>query len=228
MAKELEYALKCFHCKKPIMLENELALYDVSSTKNKSTQKFHKSCVEKYKADRAFKDSKKKKKKKTPDVMNKEHPEWEDWSRLYEFVKYKILNYKAYMNLPKYAVHRLQALHKGDIFNTKGVGWSDSEGYSYKVIYATFLLCKAKIENATHNKKFKSDMAKFNYIMAIVQSQINEVEMREQRKINMEKRLESRRLENVSLTKQSEDYEASKKMREEQKSIKDDLFEDLW
>jgi hypothetical protein len=50
--------------------------------------------------------------------------------------------------------------------------------YDYNTIYLTFVYCKDKIQQSLQNKNFTNEQAKFNYILAIVNNNINDVVLR--------------------------------------------------
>ena len=104
-------------------------------------------------------------------------PQNPDWIALYEYIKIEILKYND-MKLPKYLVLRLQGMTKGQfIANKKN---SINASYDYKTILITFKFCKTSILQAFESNKsnFKDEQHKLNYMMAIIDSEINNVVMR--------------------------------------------------
>ena len=101
--------------------------------------------------------------------------EKQDFDKLYHYVK-KILGYNEDMVLPKFMVMRLKGLQTGKFYaNNKTKTMAN---YDYNTIYLTFVYSKDKIQQALQTKKFDNEQNKFNYIMAIVQNNINEVVIR--------------------------------------------------
>ena len=95
-----------------------------------------------------------------------------DWDNLYQYVR-KLLGYDETMALPRFMVLRLKGLKEGKfIANKKN---KTTAQYDYKTIYLTFIYCKDKIHKALQTKSFTSEQNKFNYIMAIVENNINDV-----------------------------------------------------
>ena len=102
-------------------------------------------------------------------MTNKDKYEFEI---LYKYVK-KILGYDEDMALSKFMVLRLKGLSEGKFHANKKI--QSTANYDYKTIYLTFVYCKADIQKALQTKTFQSEQNKFNYIMAIVESNINDV-----------------------------------------------------
>ena len=113
------------------------------------------------------------KQKKVVKPMTKQ--EIQELDKLYKYVK-KILGYDDNMVLPKFMVMRLKGLAEGKYHannNIKSMG-----SYDYNTIYLTFIYCKDKIQRALQTKSFANEQAKFNYIFAIVNDNINDVVLR--------------------------------------------------
>ena len=96
----------------------------------------------------------------------------QDFDKLYQYVK-KILGYSDDMALPKFMVLRLKGLTEGKFMANKKT--KSKASYDYYTIYLTFIYCKDKIQKALQTKKFTNEQNKFNYIMAIVENNINDV-----------------------------------------------------
>lgn len=97
-----------------------------------------------------------------------------EWDELYEYVKYSILNYSKEKNLPKNLVLRLKGLRYGKFMaNNKTKNQGD---YSFKLILLTFKANKFNIINSIGDKsKFKNETHMINYIMTIVENNINDM-----------------------------------------------------
>ena len=101
--------------------------------------------------------------------------EKQEFDKLYQYVK-KLLGYDESMALPKFMVMRLKGLKDGKfIANNKTTTMAN---YDYNTILLTFMFCKDKIQQALQSKKFTSEQNKFNYILAIVNNNINDVVIR--------------------------------------------------
>lgn len=99
-----------------------------------------------------------------------------DWDELYEYVRSKIMGYDKNQSLEPYIVLRLKGLVDGKtIANNKH---KDKAHYSYKLILNTFKYCMPDIQRAVGRIAFKDTCGKFNYIMRIVENNINTVYIR--------------------------------------------------
>lgn len=100
----------------------------------------------------------------------------------------KILGYTDDMKLSKQQVLRLKGMSKGQfIINNKQ---KQNAQYSFNTIKLTFMFSKLAINKALSTKNFPNEMAKFNYIMAIVDGNLNEVSLRLKAKEKAEKEAE--------------------------------------
>ena len=113
--------------------------------------------------------------------------EKQDWDTLYNYVK-KTLGYDDTMALPKFVVMRLKGLSEGKYYANKKT--TTMAKYDYKTIYLTFIFCKDKIQQALQTKKFINEQAKFNYIFAIINNNINDVVLRLQKAKKTEEKIQ--------------------------------------
>lgn len=112
---------------------------------------------------------------KTPKKKMTEQ-ELADWDELYEYVRTKVMGYDKNQSLEPYIVLRLKGLVDGKtIANNKH---KNKAHYSYKLILLTFKYCNSSIQRAVGRIVFKDTCGKFNYIMRIVENNINTVYMR--------------------------------------------------
>lgn len=107
--------------------------------------------------------------------MQMTNNEKQEFDKLYEYVK-KILGYGEDMALPKFMVMRLKGLSEGKFYCNNKV--KKTAQYSYQTILLTFMYSKDKINKALQTKSFDNEQSKFNYIMAIIQNNINDVVIR--------------------------------------------------
>ena len=101
--------------------------------------------------------------------------EKQEFDKLYQYVK-KILGYSEDMALSKFMVMRLRGMSTGKFYANNKT--KSTATYDYNTIYLTFVYCKDKIQQALNTKKFETEQNKFNYIMAIVDNNINDVAIR--------------------------------------------------
>ena len=102
--------------------------------------------------------------------------EKEDWYALDDYVKHEVMGY-VNEGLNRNMVLRLKGLRYGQrIARNDAYKYAN---YSFKTILNTFKACSVRIRDVVNSKTFKNDMAKFNYIMAIIDGNIAEVSKRE-------------------------------------------------
>lgn len=99
--------------------------------------------------------------------------EIKEWDKLYQYIKKNILQYDDNKKLPKWFVLRLKGLNQGKFCannNIKSLGY-----YGFDVILLTFKIKKFDILIALKNKdKFKDEKHKINYMMTIIENNIND------------------------------------------------------
>lgn len=99
--------------------------------------------------------------------------EQEQWRELYSYVKTDILGYTESMKVPRLLILRLKGLKEGKFIANKKT--KPMASYSFNVILMTFKINKYLISTSISNKnKFKNEQHMINYIMAIVESKIND------------------------------------------------------
>lgn len=148
---------KCKHCGERIHIDEE---YEEISD---SEEYLHDRCIDEY---------------------NEKRKEHDDWCKLFEYVKGNILGYEKEMKLSKYQITRLKGLRDGEFISTKGK--KKKQGYPYNIIYLTFLFKTNDILYALKTKTFDNESRKFDYIMVIIENNINTIYIRmiEQEKAN--------------------------------------------
>lgn len=102
--------------------------------------------------------------------------EIEDWENLYEYVRHNVLGYDENQSLSKTMVLRLKGLSNNKFMANNNI--DDTANYSYKVILNTFKFCMLDIQRGLRTVTFKDEDHKFNYILKIVESNLNTVYMR--------------------------------------------------
>jgi hypothetical protein len=134
------------------------------------------------------------------------------WVELYEYVRSEIMGYTKNIKLPKHLVLRLQGMTKGQYINNKKQ--KELASYDYKIILITFKFCKSIIlQGIAKNKTiFNDENHKINYIMSIIDKEINNVVMRlkkaekaEEKTVNL--KLESQDNEGANYISTSKDVD---------------------
>ena len=118
-------------------------------------------------------------------IMTKE--EKEQWDELYSYVK-GLMGYDEKTALDRYFVLRLKGLKEGKfIANNKTKLYGE---YTFQEILATFMYCKSEIVKGLTFNDFKDNQHKINYIMFLVELQLNMIRERIRSKTKEEKQIE--------------------------------------
>ena len=100
----------------------------------------------------------------------------QQWNDLYQYIKREIFRYDDKQNLSKNLILRLKGLRDGKFMANNKIPKTAS--YSYEVILFTFKLCKNNIIHSLQTKQFNNESNKINYIMKIIENNINDVYIR--------------------------------------------------
>ena len=98
--------------------------------------------------------------------------EKQDWESLYFYVK-NLMGYDENQALSSTMVLRLKGLLTNKFIENNNI--ESTSNYSYEVILNTFKFCKLDIERALRTCNFKDEHHKFNYVLKIVEKNINTV-----------------------------------------------------
>ena len=99
-----------------------------------------------------------------------------DWENLYYYVKSNILGYDENQALSSTMVLRLKGLLTNKFIENGNI--KDGANYSYEVILNTFKYCSPQIQKALRTNSWTNESHKFNYVLKIVESNINTVYMK--------------------------------------------------
>lgn len=97
------------------------------------------------------------------------------WEALYYYVK-NLLGYDENQALSSTMVLRLKGLLTNKFIENNNI--KDGANYSYEVILNTFKYCLPEIQRALRTGNFKDEQHRFNYILKIVEKNINTVYVR--------------------------------------------------
>lgn len=101
--------------------------------------------------------------------------EKQDWESLYYYVK-NLLGYDENQALSSTMVLRLKGLLTNKFIENNAI--ESTANYSYEVILNTFKFCSVDIQKALRTNRFADEQHKFNYILKIVEKNINTVYMK--------------------------------------------------
>ena len=114
--------------------------------------------------------------------------EKKDWNELYSYIHDVIMGYDEKTALDRYFVLRLKGLKEGKfIANNKTKLYGE---YTFQEILATFMYCKSEIVKGLTFNDFKDNQHKINYIMFLVELQLNMIRERIRNKPKEEKQIE--------------------------------------
>ena len=98
------------------------------------------------------------------------------WDALYTYVKKNVMGYDDDQALSNAMVLRLKGLLTNKFIENKNI--EASANYSYETILCAFKYSSLDVQKALRTNNFKDEMHKFNYILKIVEKNINTVYMR--------------------------------------------------
>ncbi len=141
--------------------------------------------------------------------------EKQDWENLYYYVK-NLLGYDENQALSSTMVLRLKGLLTNKFIENGNI--ESTANYSYEVILNTFKFSSLDIQKALRSNNFKDESHKFNYILKIVEKNINTVYVKMK---NLEKAKEEAKSVVVEIpTHTSAEFKPKEK--------KENKFSNLW
>lgn len=143
--------------------------------------------------------------------------ELQDWEALYYYVK-KLLGYDENQALSSTMVLRLKGLLTNKFIENNNI--ESTANYSYETILNTFKFCSPDIYKALRTNNFKDEMHRFNFILKIVERNINTVYLRMK---NVEKTKEEAKNTTID-TANHKGAEYQRKTKE----VNNKLLNDLW
>lgn len=148
---------KCKYCLEQINKEDKYILIEKDSKGNDKKINLHINCVEEYK-----------------ELIKYKNNELHWFNEVYEQLM-DLLGYSSNQKLPKSLITRIQDLRNGTIMK-KGVGRvvKSKDGYKYEIIFDCLLSSGDNIRWCMKNKTFKNENSRINYLMAIVEANIND------------------------------------------------------
>lgn len=204
---------KCYHCNEFIGKDEDFIKHNISP---KQVKNFHIECLAKFIEHKKLRDI-----------------EVEQRNKLFDYVKYEIMNYSDEKKLSPSMINKLISLRNGEFVKRGDV--LKEESYDYDVILTTFKAKKIDIVRSTFGKTFTDDNHKFNYIMVIIKNSINDVAKRienvKQQKFKEAELMEILKTSDRDTTKDKEDvYEEYKKIQGDKPKLNKvaDLFKDLF
>lgn len=143
--------------------------------------------------------------------------EIKDWEELYEYVRTKVLGYDENQSLPRTVVLRLKGLTNNKFIANNNI--KGTANYSFKVILLTFKFCMPDIQKGLRSISFQNEQHKINYILKIVENNLNTVYLRLKEKNKIKNEIENSSVQSY-LPGNAAEYKPSKKS--------EDKFSNLW
>lgn len=144
--------------------------------------------------------------------------EKQDWENLYYYVKSNILGYDENQALSSTMVLRLKGLLTNKFMENNNI--ASTANYSYETILNTFKFCYPDIQKALRTNRFVDEMHRFNFVLKIVERNINTVYLRMQ---NIQKTKEEAQNTSVDAVNHTgADYQRKTK------EVNNKLLNDLW
>ena len=140
------------------------------------------------------------------------------WNKLYQYVKYDVLKYDEGMKLSKQQILRLKGLLNGKYMDNNNI--ESTANYSYEIILLSFKYSMPDIRRALSTISFRDENHKFNYILRIVEDNINTVYLKMKK---LEKAKEEARQQEVAEVVNYKNTFKSKEIKSNSGK-----FDDLW
>lgn len=149
---------KCKYCNEEILTKDDkLVITEELKSGNMKRINLHKKCEEEYK-----------------ELMEYKKNELYWFDQVYEQLK-ELLEYTSEQQLPKSLITRIQDLRNGTVLKRgEGRVIKSKEGYKYEIIFDCLLASGDSFKWAMKNNTFNKEVNKINYLMAIVENNIND------------------------------------------------------
>ena len=144
--------------------------------------------------------------------------EKQDWDALYTYVKKNIMGYDENQALSSMMVLRLKGLLTNKFIENGNI--TSTANYSYETILNTFKFCSPDIQKALRSNSFKDEMHRFNYVLKIIEKNINTVYMRMKNSEKAKEEAKSMVIDTVNHT--GAEYQRKTK------EVTNKLLDDLW
>lgn len=106
------------------------------------------------------------------------------WDELYQYVRCDVMGYDQNQSLSKQMVLRLKGLSQNKFMANNKI--PSTANYPFDTVLDTFKFCKSSIEKAVRDICFRDEQHKFNYILKIVENNLNTVYIRKKRQATTE------------------------------------------
>lgn len=138
------------------------------------------------------------------------------WENLYNYVKFNIMGYDDNQALSSAMVLRLKGLSTNKFMENNNI--EATANYSYETILNAFKFSLLDVQRALRTNRFKDEMHRFNYILKIVEKNINTVYIKMKNAEKAKEEAKNKTIETPIYT--GAEYKP--------KENKKDKFTDLW
>lgn len=156
--------------------------------------------------------------KKKTTVKKMTEKERAEFDSLYRYVKNDILGYDEDQSLSNNMVLRLKGLSTNKFMENNSI--KSTANYSYETILNTFKFCSPDIQRALRTNNFKDEQHKFNYIIKVVENNINDIYLRMKSLERAKEEAENNTMETINYN--GADYQ--KKTKETNNNLLDSLW----
>lgn len=112
-----------------------------------------------------------------------------DWDELYEYVRTEVMGYDQNQSLSSEMVLRLKGLLSNKFMENNYI--QDTASYSYKTVLNTFKYCSLDIQRGLRSNSFRDERHRFNYVLKIVESNLNTVYTRMKNAVKAEEKTQT-------------------------------------
>lgn len=112
-----------------------------------------------------------------------------DWDELYEYVRTEVMGYDQNQSLSSEMVLRLKGLLSNKFMENNHI--QDTASYFYKTVLNTFKYCSLDIQRGLSSNSFRDERHRFNYVLKIVESNLNTVYTRMKNAVKAEEKTQT-------------------------------------
>ena len=145
-----------------------------------------------------------------------------EWDNLYNYVRKNIMGYDENQSLSNEMVLRLKGLLNNKFMANNNV--ANTANYSYTVVLNTFKYCMPDIQNGLRTISFRDERHKMNYIMKIVESNLNTVYVKMKNAEKNKRDISTINIPNIPVATNSNISKPKKEVKEKPKN----KYSDLW
>lgn len=144
----------------------------------------------------------------------------DEFNLVYDYIRFDLLGYTKEMKMPRPFTSRLYGIACGQVYYTPPKKLKDEDMpiiYSFKIILATLIEYRPKIEYCLKTMRFVDESHKVNTILKIVENNINTIYIRE---INRQKeKLKIDAIDEKYIAREVQPYNKESKLKDKFKEL---------